>query len=361
MLHVVVPAGIDDPGRPSGGNVYDRRLCQELAGLGWTVREHHVTGTWPRPAASDASRLEVLLEGLPERSLVLVDGLVGSAAECLVAAADRLRLVVLVHMPLADAIPGAQARARERAVLNAVDAVLTTSQWARRWLVDHHDLDPARVHIATPGVDRAPRARSSAAGRHLLCVGPVTGDKGYAVLVAALREVADLDWHCTCVGAVDLEPAFAAGLADLVDRDLAGRVEFSGALPPGRLAEVRSATDLMISASSRESFGMAVAEALACGIPVVATHVGGHREALGQAADGSLPGILVPAGDADQLAAALRRWLTEPAVRRHWRRAAGDRRITLAGWSSTARAVADVLSRVAGGPATGVRARVGER
>lgn len=358
-MHVVVPAGIDDPARPSGGNVYDRRLCQELPGLGWTVHQHQAPGTWPTPGPSDVGQLTALLEDLPDRSLVLVDGLVGSAAECLVDAADRLRLVVLVHMPLAEAI--ARARECERAVLNAVDAVLTTSQWARTWLVDHHGVDPARVQVATPGVDPSPLAGSSAGGGNLLCVGPVTGAKGYGVLVAALHRVADLDWHCTCVGAVDLEPEFAAGVAELVDRHaLTGRIEFSGPLAPGRLAEVRSSTDLIVSASCRESFGMAVAEGLACGIPAVATRVGGHLEVFGQASDGSPPGMLVGADDVDQLAAALRLWLTEPETRQRWRRSARDRRATLTGWTSTARTVADVLAQVVD-RSPRVRVRVGER
>ena len=39
-VHVIVPEGIDDPARPSGGNTYDRRVCSGLAALGWTVHEH---------------------------------------------------------------------------------------------------------------------------------------------------------------------------------------------------------------------------------------------------------------------------------------------------------------------------------
>jgi len=50
-VHVVVPYGIDDPRRPSGGNVYDRRACRGLAALGWSVHEHTVPGRWPRPDA----------------------------------------------------------------------------------------------------------------------------------------------------------------------------------------------------------------------------------------------------------------------------------------------------------------------
>ena len=46
-VHVVVPDGIDDPARPSGGNVYDRQACRALAATGWTVHEHAVPGGWP--------------------------------------------------------------------------------------------------------------------------------------------------------------------------------------------------------------------------------------------------------------------------------------------------------------------------
>ncbi len=74
----------------------------------------------------------------------------------------------------------------ERDVLHAVDAVVTTSRWARQWVIDQHGLDPDRVHVAVPGVDVGPQVSGSAAGSNLLCVGPVTPDKGYDVLLAAL-------------------------------------------------------------------------------------------------------------------------------------------------------------------------------
>ena len=48
-VHVVVPHGVDDPERPSGGNTYDRRACAELSARGWAVHEVRVTGV--RPAA----------------------------------------------------------------------------------------------------------------------------------------------------------------------------------------------------------------------------------------------------------------------------------------------------------------------
>ena len=101
-VHVVVPDGIDDPARPSGGNVYDRHVCHGLGSIGWSVHEHAVHGGWPQPdAAVAAPPSPASSRRIPDDAVVLVDGLVASTApEVLVPHASRLRLVVLVHMPL---------------------------------------------------------------------------------------------------------------------------------------------------------------------------------------------------------------------------------------------------------------------
>jgi len=336
-VHFVVPEGVDDALRPSGGNVYDRRLGEELRAAGWEVREHQVTGQL---------ELAVVLAELPDRATVLVDGLVASVTEAMVGEAARLRIVVLLHMPLAEAVGEARVATVERAVLGAADAVVTTSQWARRWVIVHHGLAPQRVRVALPGVDRGPQVAGSTAGGHLLCVGPVTADKGHDVLLDALCQVKDLEWRCTCVGALDLDPAFVDRLTATARRaGVAERVTFAGPVTQTGLEELRSATDLVVSASRRESFGMAVTEGLARGIPVFATEVGGHPEAVGRAADGSIPGLLVPPGDAGGLAHALRRWLTDTELRTRLRRAAAGRRTGLTTWANTARIVSSVLNR----------------
>src|SRR4051794_41699446 len=91
-VHVVVPEGIDDPARPSGGNAYDRRVCRGLAALGWTVHEHAVPGAWPRPGGPRHAALRRALPRNPDRALVLLDRLIASAApQAPVPPARRLR------------------------------------------------------------------------------------------------------------------------------------------------------------------------------------------------------------------------------------------------------------------------------
>lgn len=348
-VHVVVPANIDDPTRPSGGNRYDRRLMEELTGLGWRVRKHRVGGSWPRPTPADVAVLDRVLADLPDRALVLVDGLIGSAAaDVLVPATARLRVVVLLHMPLAEADPEDAVRLAEGDVLRAAAGVVTTSRWARTWTVRHHRLRPDRVRVAEPGVDSAVVARQSATGRELLCLSSVIEAKGHDVLVAALAQIADLDWRCTCVGAVDLEPQFVARLAETARKaGVADRIRLTGPLLDGPLAATFATADLLVSASRRESYGMAVTEALARGIPVLVTEVGGQAEAVGRIADGSRPGVLVPPDDPDRLAVELRRWLRSHHTRERLRSAAAVRRRGLADWAGTARRVATALQEAA--------------
>ena len=110
-VHVVVPDGIDDPARPSGGNAYDRRICHGLAEIGWPVHVHAVPGSWPRPDAAAYAALAGVVQDLPDGALTLLDGLVASTApKVLVPQANRLRLVPLVHMPLGQDTADGDAR-----------------------------------------------------------------------------------------------------------------------------------------------------------------------------------------------------------------------------------------------------------
>lgn len=321
-LHVVVPHGIDDPARPSGGNRYDRRVIDELRGLGHVVHEHPV------------GDLDRRLTGLPDGAVVVIDGLVSVAEPATMARhSARLRLVVLLHMPFAEADPSV--RTSEQATLAAAAVVVTTSEWARAWVIRHHRLAPERVWAATPGVDPAPLARFSPAGDRLLCLAAVTRGKGHDILFAALAELADLDWTCACVGALDLEPDYVAGLRELAARSGIGdRVHFTGALSWGQLDARLADTDLLVSASRHEAYGMAVTEALARGVPVVVSEVGGHVEAV------TGGGMLLPPDDPDALAVVLRGWLSSAAERDRLRTAAAARRSTLTGWTDAARRLA---------------------
>ncbi len=348
-VHVVVPDGIDDPARPSGGNTYDRRVCVGLASLGWSVREHAVPGCWPRPDGAALAALAGVVAAIPDGALVLLDGLVASTAPAvLVPEASRLRLVLLVHMPLGlrpAADRADKIRAWESAVLAAAAAVVTTSAWTRRRLLELYQLPADRLHVARPAVDAAELATGTAAGAALLCVAAVTFDKGHDVLIDALAAISELSWQCVCVGSLDRDPVFAHDVRRRSrQRGLGGRVQFPGPRTGAELDRSYAAADLLVLASRAETYGMVVTEALARGMPVVAAEVGGLTESLGYGADGIRPGLLVTPDHPAALGGALRTWLSDPELRARLRRAARERREWLPAWSSTASVIADVLS-----------------
>lgn len=336
-LFAVLPGNIDDPAAPSGGNLYDRKALDLLA-TGRDVQEILVDGSWPSPDTAARDALAAALDDIPDKSDVLVDGLVGCGVpEILEPHARRVRLIVLVHLPLSDetGLSAAHAmflRERERRTLLAADTVIATSQAAARRIADLHD-GVHDIAVVVPGVDPAPLAPPHPGGKRLLCVASVTPRKGQDLLVQVLEhDLADLDWSCTFVGA----------LTHPVPYDHP-QIHFVGPRTGIALGEAYGQSDLFVLPSRAETYGMVVTEALARGLPVIATAVGGLPEALGTAPDGSLPGVLLPPDDPAALADALRTWLTDPAMRDRLRARARARRERLPAWSDTARRLAAVL------------------
>jgi glycosyltransferase involved in cell wall biosynthesis len=350
----VVPDGIDDPARPSGGNAYDRRICAGLRAQGWDVREVGAAGPWPRPDAAALEHLAGALDAVPDGSLVLVDGLVASAAgSVLVPEAARLRLVVLVHLPLGGMDVPEEDEAR---VFGCAAVVVTTSAWTRQRLLDRYGLASDRVAVARPGADLLEEEPGSCDGGRFLCVGAVAAHKGHDVLVEGLARIADRAWTCTVAGALDREPAFVEALSRrAADAGIADRIRWTGPLAGGALGRQYRSADLLVLPSRVEAYGMVVTEALGAGVPVVATAVGGVPEALGGGAAGP-PGRLVPPDDPGALAAALAAWLDDADLRAHLRRAARDRRRSLEGWDRTAATVAAVLAGIRDAGAVGAGA-----
>jgi glycosyltransferase involved in cell wall biosynthesis len=350
-VHVVLPGDVDDETVPSGGNTYDRQVCRYLAASGWRVDRIPVPGAWPRPDAADSARLDRALAQLPDGTIVLVDGLVGCGVPSVVVPhAGRLRVVLLVHMPLADDTSLAAEVAidldtREWETVGAADAVIATSPSAALRLVHHHGLAPSRVHVAAPGTDTAPVAPGTDGVSHLVCVAALTPGKGQDVLVDALARVPGL--RCDLVGPLRRDPGYVTRVRDLIERHALGdRVRVTGPLTGDALAGAYSAADLFVLPSRHETYGMVVTEALARSLPVVTTTAGALPDTVGHASDGTVPGLLVPPGNAPALAAALHDWWTDPDLRDRLRTAALRRRDTLRGWAHTARAVAGVLARV---------------
>jgi glycosyltransferase involved in cell wall biosynthesis len=347
-VHVIVPEGFDDPGQPTGGNVYDRRVCAGLAEAGWQVLVATVAAAWPMPDSGARADLARVVSAIPDGETVLIDGLIASSAAAqLLAHTGRIRMTVLLHMPLATAVDthhDASAERSERDVLRAAAGVIVTSEWTRRQVLTRYQISARQVHVARPGADRIAAPPRPVRGR-LICVGVLSRHKGQDLLVEALADLADRDWHCVLAGSLDRDPDFVEHLQTRITRlGYDHRVQLSGVLTGAALSHAYTTADLLVAPSRMETYGMTVTEALAHGLPVIAADVGGLPEALGCTAGGTGPGQLIAPGDPASLAAALGDWLGDEGHRHRLRAAARRRQSTLRGWGQTTREIANALT-----------------
>jgi len=343
----LVPDGIDDPSRVSGGNLYDRHVRDGLGAHGWRVTTIET---------DDSAGAAAALRAVPGGAILLMDGLVAlRASEALAAAATRVRVVVLAHM-VAAAFPDATAQtvAAERRALAAAGHVIVTSRWTADELRRRGLAVSGRVTIAPPGVDlptagtpagtETPAGSGTPAGTgneptglDLLCVGVVAPHKGQDVLLAALDRLPGRDWTCRIVGSLRPFGDFASSVSRDAQR-FSGRVQLDGVLDGPELAAAYRRSALLVAPSRVESSGMAIAEARGHGVPVLATTVGGIPDTV--AGGGA---ILVPPDDPAALSAALGEWMTDPALRRRLRSEARAARSALPTWAAAVAAVSDAL------------------
>jgi glycosyltransferase involved in cell wall biosynthesis len=258
-------------------------------------------------------------------------------------------LIALVHHPLAletglAAEVARTLRESETRALSHARHVVVTSRFTARLLVADYGAPAHRMSVAPPGTDRVVPARAPRSGAlALLAVGAVTRRKGYDVLIAALAALTDLDWSLTIVGDLTRDAGAAAGLfGDIARHDLQRRVTVAGAVDGERLAKLYANADLFALASRFEGYGMAFADALAHGLPVVGTTAGAIPTTVPMTA-----AVLAAPDDVDGFAEALRRVIADPAER--WRLAAGARAAgdALPTWEQSSRLFAEALEAAA--------------
>ena len=346
-LHLVIPGALE---QRTGGYIYDSRICAGLRQLGWSIQVHELAGRFPGPDCEAEQALDHTLRQLPDGSTVLIDGLaLGGLPLPAEAHGGRLALIGLVHHPLSEetALPpsrAAELRALEQRALAACRAVIVTSPFTaallRPWL---RATTPVRVVI--PGTEPAPRARAvkSHAPPLLLCVGSLVPRKGQDRLVQALGRLPDRPWQCVLAGSVERDPAFAQAVRVEAGRlGIHARVRFAGECTPEELEALYQAASLFVLPSWYEGYGMAFTEAMAHGLPILATTGGAIPHTVP-----SQVALLIPPGDVDALAAALVRLLDEPQLRKGLAEGALAHARTLPDWHQASAAFAAALNELA--------------
>lgn len=334
----------------TGGYGYDREIVAGLRARGWAVDIAGLDGSFPHPTPEARAHAVRALAALPDGALVLADGLAfGAMADEAEREAQRLRFVGLVHHPLADetgvtAEHAAAFLASEQRALACTRGVVVTSANTARRLADFA-VPAGRVAVVEPGTAAKPLGGGTASRGlevvQLLTVATLSTRKGYDVLLDALAQVRDLPWHLTCAGSHTLQPQTAAAIVQQVRAlDLDDRVAFVGEVEGAALDALYDEADLFVLPTRHEGYGMAVAEALAWGVPVLSTRTGAIPSLVGDRA-GMIVRTDVTSG---HLALALRLMLAPLGLARY-RAGAALRRADLPTWDTAVTLMADALIR----------------
>jgi len=284
-----VPGSLDTP---TGGYAYDRRIIAELRQLGWDVECLDIGDGFPSPDESVRSAARSRLLKVPDNQPIVMDGLaLGVLPDVAAEVASRHPLLALVHHPLALEWGMSAERAdalhrSEQAALAIVREVVVTSPTTAKLVASDYGVPADRITVARPGSDPAPRSSGSRNQvPHLLSVGAVSSE---------------------CLAAL-----------------------FDGA-------------DLFVLASRFEGYGMAYAEALSHGLPVIGTTAGAVSDTVPHEA-----GLLVTSGDVGALARALRSVIGDADLRRRLSDAALAAAQRLPTWQQSGAIFAAALEKLA--------------
>lgn len=233
----------------------------------------------------------------------------------------RARLVITRHVlfPLSRL---------HRLALSNVSRVIAVSHAVARALREQKIFDEGKIRVVENGVDLArfsrPRGDFKKDGRYdkgarlrVGIVGEVSPNKGHIDFLHAAARVAEVLGGGVEFFVVGDDLERGGGYRELVGEavkswGLSGRLRFLGRLDEEEMPRLFASLDLLVSASHSEAFGLAMVEALACGVPVVATATEGAREVIEDGANG----LLVPVGDVHALADAIVSLLKDETRRR---------------------------------------------
>jgi len=332
----------------TGGFIYDKQIVDGFRRLGHRVIVKGVSTGFPNPTSRDLRDAARALASIPDESVTIVDGLAGGAMPLQIEReARRLRFVALVHHPLAHET-GVPKRdvirlwAHETFTLQHARHVVVTSPRTALLLMREYGVKKPRITCIEPGTDRRPVSRGTA-GNSLLCVATLTPRKGHVTMIRALARVAHLDWHLTCLGSLDRDPATVRTVRDEVRKaGLTERVTLAGETASrARLSRYYDEADAFVLPTEYEGYGMAVAEAVASGLPVISTPTGAIPQLVGRDS-----GILVPSADVNALANALKRVIADGNLRAKLRAGARRRRSALRTWPLAVREFMAVVRKV---------------
>ena len=279
-LGFVIPGSLDSP---TGGTRYDRDVLARLNKFGVIANPLLVASRYPFP--NDADRLATIQSfSSAAVDFFLIDGLVFGALSDQELAALQKPVIVLLHHPLADETGLAPDTAnelyqREKYNLRYAQAVIVTSQKTKDILIAQYDVKADGITVAEPGVTKPDRITirsplSPDKPAKLLSVGGISPRKNYGLVLDALALLhAQHNWIWTIAGRLDDKSETERLQKKTQDLGLSEQVHWLGSVSDPHLVTLYHESDILLYPSHYEGYGMALDEALAYGLPVLASDI----------------------------------------------------------------------------------------
>jgi glycosyltransferase involved in cell wall biosynthesis len=304
-----------DLNSPTGGYAYDRRIITGLKSFAWEIQLIGLGEGYPFPNPAQVKQAKEQLQGLAPGVPMVIDGLaLGALPEVAACVAEHHPLIALIHHPLAFEFGLSQDQAAllkqsETEALRHASKVIANSPATAHDLNRHYGVPMDRIDVVLPGTDRSmqQRERSQITNGNrnairLLSVGSIIPRKGFHDLLAALAPLADLPWTLSIAGDTTRNAgAFEQLIGDITRFGFEGRVHVLGAVSDSELDILYTQADAFVLASLFEGYGMVYAEAMAYGLPIIATSAGAIPDTVPSEA-----GLLVSPGDIAALTLALK-------------------------------------------------------
>ncbi|MBN1455823.1 MAG: glycosyltransferase family 4 protein [Methanomicrobia archaeon] len=269
----------------------------------------------------------------------------------------QTKIVVIVHMlwwkAAKNSLKARYVKFIEMQLLKTADRIIANSHYTRAEL-EAVGIPGSIITVSHPGYDlpfsnttwaSAPRPARDRIALKLLTVANITPLKGLDMLIEALARLSDPALTLDIVGDEHRDLRYSQRLKASVARyGLETRVRFHGQQPPDKLARFYADADILVLPSHCEAFGIVVAEAMAFGLPIVATRCGGIPELV---TDGE-NGFLVPPNDVSSLAEAIQKLAADPARRARCGRSSDEKTRNLNTWDECGKQIFTVLTAIRG-------------
>lgn len=330
----------------NGGYGYNRQMLSLMPAFGIAASHLQLPASLPQGPQSDMNEAARLMAHVPRDQVLLVDSLGYSCLSSSLIQTIAAPVVALVHHPLSAELGLAGSAARicdetERVALSLAKAIVVSSPYTAAQLMRDFGVPADKLTVAVPGTAAAKRALGSGSKScvQLLCVGSLIARKGYEFLLEALAELQQFDWHLTIAGSQSLDAPYAQRLIGKIQASpLAQRITMHDEIPAAALDELYHHSDVFLMPSLFEGYGMALAEAMARGLPIVCTTGGAAAQTV---PDGA--GLKVPPADAPALKQALKMLFDSPALRAKIADKSWQEGQKLPDWPASAKIIADIV------------------